>query len=89
MERDQGHSDSENELRPHPIQGVLYEPQNGRPDQGAHRHQHHHLGQPQQGRQGLRDEPSPDDEAEVPEYLLGHGTGQYIEPGLSAGPPQT
>lgn len=71
MEEDQGDADGKNKLCPDPLKRVLHEPQDRRSDQGPHRDEHHHLGQPQQDRYRLRDQPRPYDEAEIPEYLLG------------------
>jgi hypothetical protein len=53
VEEDQRDADSKNELRADPFERILDEPQDRRTDQGPHRDEHHHLGEPQQACYGL------------------------------------
>ncbi len=63
---------------PTPSKGLPASPQDRRPDQGPHRDEHHHLGQPEQYCYCLRDKPRSNDETKVPECLFGfHDVGEY------------
>ena len=70
MEQDEGNPYVEQELGAHPAQGVRDEPEHGRPDKGARRDEHDHLGEPCDGRYELRDQPGTQYEAEVAENVL-------------------
>jgi hypothetical protein len=70
VEQDEGHPYVEQELGAHPVQGVRDESEHGRPDKGARRDQHDHLGEPCDGRYELRDQPGAQYEAEVAEDVL-------------------
>jgi hypothetical protein len=63
---------------PTPSKGFSASPQDRRPDQGPHRDEHHHIGQPEQDCYCLRDKPRFNDETKVPRYLFGfHDVGEY------------
>jgi hypothetical protein len=70
VEQDEGHPYVEQELGAHSAQRVRDEPEHGRPDKGARRDEHDHLGEPYDGRYELRDQPRPQYEAEVAEDML-------------------
>jgi hypothetical protein len=54
----------------HPVERIGDEPEHRRPDKGARRDQHYHLGDPYDRRYELRDQPSTQYEAEVAEDVL-------------------
>lgn len=70
MKQDHGDAEREHELGAGPVQGIEDPPEHVRADERAHDHQHH-LGQPQRGGDGLRQEPGAHDQPEVEDYLLG------------------
>ncbi len=65
MEQAHGHPDVEEELRAHPVQGVLDQPEHGGADEGAGCQQHDHVRDARDGSHNLSEQAGPEDEVEV------------------------
>ena len=79
MEQDEGHPYVEQELGAYPAKRVRDEPEHGRPDKGARRDEHDHLGDLYNRRYELRDQPRAQYEAEVAEDMF------YLHPLVDQG----